>query len=365
MDVVHLEIEDPRWREALGRIRHDFYHFPEYVKLDGECNEARPKAFLARDGTRELFIPYLVRRCDHLFPDATAANKVCDVVSPYGYPGLLLSDGARESPEFARQAMQRFRETLSEQGVCSAFFRMNPLLSDGFRALFPENFFGAVSDTVAIDLSVDETQMWKNVRDGHQWTINKCRKLGFIPRIAPLHEHLDCFMEIYKETMDRVRAKDSYYFPREYFARLAEMREHVHCFVIELEGKPAAACIFFECDGIVQAHLGGTKSEYMNKSPFHLLLYHVAGWAKSRGNRYMHLGGGVGGSNDRLLQFKLGFSHLLFPFMTLRLITDEEKYRELTTLRAQAANVPVDDLLNAEYFPAYRAPLQQPVEKPV
>ena len=69
--------------------------------------------------------------------------------------------------------------------------------------------------------------------------------------------------------------------------------------------------------------------------------------------------------NDRLLQFKLGFSHLLFPFVTLRLITDEEKYRALTALRAQAANVPVDDLLNAEYFPAYRAPLQQPVEKPV
>ena len=134
--------------------------------------------------------------------------------------------------------------------------------------------------------------------------------------------------------------------------------EHVHCFVIDLLGEPAAACIFFEIDGIVQAHLGGTRTKFMNKSPFHLLLYHVAGWAKSRGNRYMHLGGGVGGSNDRLLQFKLGFSRLLFPFLTIRLITQAEKYRELTVLRAQAADIPVDNLLNADFFPAYRASVQ-------
>ena len=356
MDVAHLQIDDPRWREALGRLRHDFYHFPEYLKLDGECNQAKPRAFLASDGNNELFIPYLVRRCDILFPEAAGAAKVCDVLSPYGYPGLLLNDSAKACPDFAQGAMRRLGETLAEQGVCSAFFRMNPLLSAGIRELFPESFFGASSDTVAIDLWVDETQMWKNVRDGHQWTINKCRKLGFVPRIAPLHENLDSFMDIYEETMDRVKAKDSYYFPRKYFAQLAEMRENVHCFLIELEGEPAAACIFFECEGIVQAHLGGTRSKVMKQSPFHLLLYHVAGWAKSRGNHYMHLGGGVGGSGDRLLDFKLGFSHLVFPFFTLRLITDEAKYRELTTLRAQATGVPVADILQSSFFPAYRTP---------
>lgn len=83
----------------------------------------------------------------------------------------------------------------------------------------------------------------------------------------------------------------------------------------------------------------------------------AAGWAKSRGNRYLHLGGGVGGSNDRLLQFKRGFSELLFPFSTLRLITDEGKYRELTTRRAHAADVSAEDVSSGQFFPAYRAPL--------
>ena len=68
------------------------------------------------------------------------------------------------------------------------------------------------------------------------------------------------------------------------------------------------------------------------------------------------MGGGVGGSNDRLLQFKRGFSPLLFPFSTLRLVTDEEKYRELTARRAQAAEVSVEEVSGGDFFPAYRAP---------
>ena len=99
MDVVHLEIDDPRWPDALRRLRHDFYHLPAYVRLDG----AHPMAFLARSGDEELFVPYLLR-CESLWPESMGGREVYDVVSAYGYPGLLLSDAARRSPRFARDA---------------------------------------------------------------------------------------------------------------------------------------------------------------------------------------------------------------------------------------------------------------------
>jgi Acetyltransferase (GNAT) domain len=274
MDVLHLDADDPRWREILGRLPHDFYHLPEYARLESETNPSMPRAFWAGEGERELFLPYLERRCDLLFPESMVADKVCDVVSPYGYPGLLVSDAARQAPEFARAAMARLSETLRERGACSAFFRMHPLFSVGFTELFPAGFFSAASETVAMDLTLGETGLWKGIRDGHQWTIKKCRKLGFEARMVPLSEHIDAFLDVYKETMDRVHAKDAYYFGRDYFEKLGRMPEHVHLCLVELDGVAAAACIFFECGGIVQAHLGGTKSEYLNKSPFHLALYH-------------------------------------------------------------------------------------------
>jgi len=354
MDNQHLGADDPRWMEVLGRLPHDFYHRPEYSELEGVTNHAEPRAFWAREGEKELFVPYLVRRCDELFPDAPAATGVSDVVSPYGYPGILLSEAGRKSPEFARAAMEALSESLRGHGVCSAFFRMHPLISEGLAELFPAGFFTASGETVAIDLSLDARVIWKHIRDSHQWTIRKCRRLGFEARMVPLGAHIDAFMAVYQETMDRVRAKDAYYFGREYFEKLATMEPYVQCCLVEQEGQAAATCLIFECGGIVQAHLGGTKTEYLNNSPFHLALHFITEWSKARGNRYFHLGGGVGGSNDRLLHFKRGFSDRTHPFLTLRLITDEAKYRALTALSAQAAQVPLEDRLQGEYFPAYR-----------
>lgn len=356
MEHRHLTADEPEWLAILGRLAHDFYHRPEYCRLDGGRQQAATGAFWAREGDCELFIPYLLRECDSLFPGEAAAAGARDVISPYGYPGLLLSDAARQSPDFAQRAMQRLGETLRERGVCSAFFRMNPFFSAGLPELFPADYFTAPAETVAMDLSLDETGLWKNIRDGHQWTIRKCKRLGFEARMVPLHEHIDAFMEVYRETMDRVHARDSYYFGRDYFVRLAELHERVHCCFVELGGELAAACVFLECDGLFQAHLGGTKSAFLTKSPFHLALFHAAEWAKARGNRYLHLGGGVGGSDDRLLSFKRGFSPITFPFFTLRLITDPEKYRTLTALSASASDVPLETRLQSDYFPAYRTP---------
>lgn len=357
MEHRHLTADEPEWPAVLRRLAHDFYHRPDYCLLDGERQQAEEVgAFWAGEGDREFFIPYLLRHCGSLFPGEPAAAGTRDAISPYGYPGLLLSDSTRQSPDFAQRAMQRLGDTFRERGVCAAFFRMNPFFSTGLPELFPAHHFSTPTETVAMDLSLDETGIWKNIRDGHQWTIRKCKRLGFEARMVPLHEHIDAFMEVYRETMDRVHARDSYYFGRDYFVRLAEMGDQVHCCFVENAGELAAACVFLECGGLFQAHLGGTKSAFLAKSPFHLALFHAAEWAKPRGNRYLHLGGGVGGADDRLLSFKRGFSPLAFPFFTLRLIPDPEKYRALTALSARAAGVPLEDQLQGHFFPAYRAP---------
>lgn len=356
IDGVHLEIDDPRWRAVLDRLPHDFYHRPEYVALEGELHEAIPRAFWASAGDREFFIPYMVRRCDTLFPEGTSEAKAWDVVSPYGYPGIILSDAARESSEFIAHAIQELSESFRAGGVCSAFFRMNPMLSGNFAEIFPANFFAPSSDTIAMDLRLDDTAMWESIRHGHQWVITKCKKLGFVPRMVPFAENIDDFMTIYRETMDRVKARDSYYFQRDYFERLASFSEHVHCCFADFEGEPAAACVVFECGGIVQAHLGGTKTNFMKKSPFHLVLYHLAQWARERGNRHLHLGGGVGGSDDRLFEFKRGFSDQIFPFYTVRMITDQDRYAALTKLRTETASATGVEFVDSDYFPAYRTP---------
>ena len=73
---------------------------------------------------------------------------------------------------------------------------------------------------------------------------------------------------------------------------------------------------------------------------------------KKRGNRVLHLGGGLGGAPDSLFAFKAGFSKARHPFRTWRVVVDEDRYRELT--RAAQPGLAAADVPG--FFPAYRRP---------
>ena len=351
MNIVTLDVNHPAWSATLERLPHDVYHLPDYVALDAKRTETTPEAFLLEEGDKIFFAPYLLRDC----ADISNGGEAYDIISPYGYPGILMSAAATANPEFPDFALQRFFHTLQARGVCSAFLRLHPILSENFAKVFQSNPSLENGKTVSIDLSLDEGQIWAKTRRGHQSTINKCMRLGFETAVIPFAEHIDEFMAIYEETMDRVKAKDSYYFSREYFTGLSKLGEKIHLGVVKKDEQIVCVCLFFESCGIVQAHLGGTKTEFLKQSPFNLLLHHMRLWAKARGNKYLHIGGGVGGKKDNLYTFKSGFSKLRHDFYTLRATIDEEKYSNLVELRAKTIDKSVEELEQSQFFPAYRA----------
>jgi len=81
-----------------------------------------------------------------------------------------------------------------------------------------------------------------------------------------------------------------------------------------------------------------------------LMLHFVRGWAKDRANQVLHLGGGVGASNDSLLLFKGGFSPLRHAFATLRVVIDESEYGRLVA----ASDPQLDPQERTGFFPLYR-----------
>jgi hypothetical protein len=353
MDIVTLDVNHPLWLTALEQLPHDVYHLPDYVALDAQRTETLPEAFLLQDDDKIFFAPYLLRSCADIAKSFGA--EVYDIISPYGYPGILMSDAAANHPEFPDFALQKFRHTLQARGVCSAFLRLHPILGENFATVFQSNSLVENGKTVSIDLTLDEGKIWAKTRKGHQSTINKCIRLEFTARTVSFAEYLDKFISIYEETMDRVKAIDSYYFSRDYFEGLLKLGEKVHLGIVELEEQIVCACLFFESCGIVQAHLGGTKSEFLKQSPFNLLLHHMRLWAKERGNQYLHIGGGVGGKQDNLYTFKSGFSKQRHEFFTWRSVVDLERYNDLLQFRANAINKSVEELQQSQFFPAYRA----------
>jgi Acetyltransferase (GNAT) domain len=359
-----LDIKNPLWMETLQNIRHDVYQLPEYLVLEAIRTKAVPEAILISEGDKIFFVPYLLRNCNDIISDELIDTEFFDIFSPYGYPGILLSPSAINSRKFLELAMAKFQEILKYKGVCSAFLRLHPILNDNFSEIFPSDTFVLNGQTVSMDLTLSEEKIWAHTRKGHQSTINKCKRLGFTARTVAFEEYYDEFIAIYEETMNRVHASELYYFDNQYFTSLSKLGEKLHLCIVELEEQIICASLFFECCGILQAHLGGTKNEFLSQSPFNLLLHHARIWGKERGNEYLHIGGGLGGSTaDSLFTFKSGFSRQKHNFLTLRLITDLEKYDYLVELRAKALKSDTNMILQSNFFPAYRSPLVSQAEE--
>jgi Acetyltransferase (GNAT) domain len=356
MDVQIIDISNQLWLNTLELIPHDAYHLPHYFYLESQRTKTIPEACLISEEDKVFFVPYLLRKCDDITSNGSPIPEVFDVVSPYGYPGILINEAAANQPEFIDKAITNFKNILKNQGVCSAFFRLHPILNESLTKNDSMGIFTPNGQTVSIDLTLSESELWAHTRKGHQSTINKCKRLGFTARVVSFEDYYEEFTAIYQETMNRVQANQSYYFDDNYFRGLLELGDKLHLCIVEFEEQIICASLFFECCGIIQAHLGGTKNDFLKQSPFNLLLHYVRLWGKERGNKYLHIGGGLGGSTtDSLYTFKSGFSRQRHDFLTARLITDPEKYLHLVELRAKALDTQVEELLDSGFFPAYRS----------
>ena len=274
MNVRTLQIDDPRWLQVLESTPHDVYHLPEYSAIEARRTGAQPEAFLVEhpDTSRIFFLPYLVRDCRELAPDPSLSTSPCDIVSAYGYPGFLLSESAQRDSGFLDLAVEQLFSHWRSLGACSAFLRTHPLLNTSIESLTWDGAQVTTSLTAVTDLDLSEDQIWSDTHSGHRRAVRRCERLGVTTRCVPFRSQLSTFIEIYQDTMNRVGASETYYFSPEYFEDLASLGDVVQLLITEFKDEVVAACLFFETQGIVQAHLAGTRSEYLNLSPFtHLL----------------------------------------------------------------------------------------------
>lgn len=354
MDSQVISLLNESWSKNLQHLRYDVYHLPEYINAEARRTQTTPEAIIISEGDKLFCLPYLLRSCEELLGDHIVDPEVFDVVSPYGYPGILINEVAANTPEFLNQALDELMSLLQARNICSAFLRLHPILNQGLNEILASEICLMTGETVSIDLTLSETEIWHQTRPEHRNHINRCKRMGFTAKIVQLREYIEDFISIYNQNMKRVNAKDIYYFDIAYYHDLLNLNNKIHLCIVENENQIACAGIFTECCEIVQYHLGGTSNDFLKQAPSKLMFDYVRYWAKERGNKFLHLGGGLGGSRDSLFHFKTGFSKKLHPFLTLRLITDQTKYNNLVILRAKSLNIEPESLLKSNYFPAYR-----------
>ena len=339
--------EDARWSSALSYGRHDIYHLPGYAALEARRVGARPAAGLVLSGGGALLVPYLVR------PLEGPAGGT-DVASPYGYSGALFL-GAWDR-DARREAVRCLLDGLRDAGHCSLFLRLHPILDDVADA-FPEGLIHQTGETVVVDLTRPLDELYAKVRKSERYVARRLTREGYQIDFLPADGALDAYDEIYRETMERVGAAADYFtFDLAYDRALAALLDdRLEVAVVSLGGKPLSAKLYSSSGGVVQNLLGGTRTDALRAQPSVLEAVAAIAHYRERGERVLHLGGGLAGQRDSLFRFKAGFSGTFKMFSTARVILDERRYDLSVRRRAGELGVDPAALLSVGYFPAYRA----------
>jgi len=332
--------------------QYDFYHLPQYHALAEEQGQGKANLFVYNEGAFLVALPLLLRPIGEVPCHHTRIGEGWyDATCVYGYAGPIASHSAVPTP-ILRHFQAALRETLLDRKVVAVFTRLHPLMSQGgLLASLGECI--PLGPTVSIDLTLPIEEQRSRYRENHKRDIDKLGHLGVVCYHDEDKVYLDEFVDIYYETMRRVDASQAYFFERAYFERLTSDPQF-HLFVCLLSDAVICGGLFALCDGIVQYHLGGTRSDFLRLAPLKLAFEAVRLWAHERQARVFHLGGGVGAQEDSLFRFKAGFSDRRHEFAIWRWVLLPDIYEPLCQEKAWWGERHDLNAARSEYFPGYR-----------
>jgi serine/alanine adding enzyme len=314
------EVEPGRWDELLHRIGvTDVYCSEGFVRASASLVSAEP--VLLHDGGDAVF-PVLVR------PEPT------DVVTPYGYGGPIGADAGFRGA---------YEEWCARRGVITSFVVFHPLFCNdrcadelGFRRV-------PLGGTVAWDLGGD---LRAGMHRHHRRLVRRAEREGLAATATPAPDDLDEFVALYSDAMRRLGASPFYLFGPSYWESLLRDVPLVRVEVRDGAGALAASVLGMGRPPWLHYHLGASTADGLGTGASHLALCALAEWGQANGYALLHLGGGVGGRADSLLEYKLRFApDGLRPSATGRAVHDMAAYARLTG----------GDRVDWEgFFPAYR-----------
>lgn len=330
-------IEDnSKWSEIIKQADvYDFHHTAYFHKIDTEFPS---KLLYFSDAENFIALPIVIRPIE--------GTEYFDITSVYGYAGPVYRfDKDYEEKELVAFFQSSFRLFCKEQNIVSVFSRLHPLIEQ-------KNILSELGDivdlnkTVSIDLTLSADEQRKVFRKSLKSELNQLRRKEIMVKEAVNLEEIDQFIAIYYETMDRVNATPNYYFSKEYFYEFLNNTDFNSKLLIAVkDNKVIAGAIFTLTDKIMQYHLAGTTEDFIKETPMKLILDEARLLGNETSSESLHLGGGVGGSDeDSLFRFKSGFSKDFKQFSVWKYIVNQKVYDDLSETKEKS-----------NFFPLYRS----------
>lgn len=327
------------WDSLIKEIGHyDFYHTYDYHHTSKSEHES-PVLLKYQEKDIIIALPLLIRNVFNTpYKDATCV---------YGYAGPI-SKGVNNTFN-NKNFIKSLKIYFKENNIISVFNRLNPYIDFQDVVLADYGKIKMQGKVVNIDLTLDVEEQRQNYQSRLKTHVNKSRRNCTVKRVLNDND-LSKFIEIYHENMDRINARESYYFSDEYYKRMTKSKDFETETLLAVHnetGEVIAGSMFIKTNNIVQYHLSGSINNYLYLTPTKLLIDEMRLKAKKEGYTYFNLGGGLGGyDDDSLFRFKSSFAKDFKKFNLWNLIVDEEAYQKLVSEKNIVAKT--------NFFPLYR-----------
>jgi hypothetical protein len=317
------EVPPSRWDALLAELGiTDVYASHGFVAASAPLAGGEP--VLLHDG-EGLAFPLLVR------------SDPADVVTPYGYGGPL----GTPRPDFA----DAYAAWCAGRGIVSSFVVFHPLYRNGDAAAALGFQPTALAGTVAWPLDVPD--LVAAMHKHHRRIVRRALTEGTETTVTRDPADLAAFVDAYEQTMRRADAAPFYFFAPAYWEALTRDVRPLVRVDVSRGGELLASVLGMGAPPWLHYHLGGSTEAGRGSGASHLALLGLAEYGREQGYTLLHLGGGVGGRADSLLEYKRRFAPGgLVDAVIGKAVHDVDAYLALTGAEA----VDWDG-----FFPAYRA----------
>ncbi|MDP8254647.1 MAG: peptidoglycan bridge formation glycyltransferase FemA/FemB family protein [Candidatus Alcyoniella australis] len=329
--------DDKAWRAVLtGFERADVYDDPAYARVTAQQIEGGTAHLVSYEGSEGRALSVLCLRPVESLPCAAALDqdvrsRLHDAVTPYGYGGPRLQPVKGQGDALREHFAALLARFCQEHGVVSEFVRFNPLYEPDDCGLYRVQPRGRVW---LVDLQRSPDELLARCSAACRRAIRRAESAGLWARSIDPRENVERFGALYRQTMERLGAAQSYLFPDEYFRGLLDLDQRLLLLEVGQRDQCAALALFLVGPRAVHYHLGASHAELLGLRPNNLLFFHAMLHARRAGLCWLHLGGGMGGrklsdpvdEGDGLDRFKAGFGGATLGFYGGERVWDERSF---------------------------------------
>lgn len=292
--------------EKLEDAYKEVFFLPGYYELY-EKDNIKAECFIYESEGKIVLYPYLKSEISTKQLFASDAHYY-DIEGAYGYNGLAVNS---EEPDFLNGFDECFVDYCRKNNIIAEFVRFNPVSANHRLSPFIDTI--VMNKNVIVDLNQTENDIWMNSYEhAVRKNVNKAKRNGLTIQMHDAKELpevlLGSFIDIYKETMDRNKAEDVYYFSEDFYRRICKSLSERVLFIFTLDkDKPVSCELVLLSKRVAYSFLGGTLESHYSTGANNLLKHELILKLKELNFQTYCLGGGQK-IDDGIFRYKATFS---------------------------------------------------------